>query len=52
MSLRRDTPIQVLRMGCGEPLMARAPLAWRCLAKLPSAVGSRRGRTKAAEGRR
>ena len=52
MSLRRDIPIHVLHMGCGERLIARVPLAWRYLPKFPSAVGSRRGRNQAAEGRR
>ena len=52
MSLRRDIRLCMLHMGCGERLVARAPLAWRHLVKVASAVGSRRGRTKAAEGRR
>ena len=52
MSVKRETPLRTLHMGCGESLVARAPLAMHYLGRVQAGGLARRGRPKSDEGGR
>ena len=52
MSLKRETPLRTLHMGCGESLVARVSLAMRYLERARIGGLARRKSPKLDEGRR
>ncbi len=52
MSMKRETPLRALHMGCGESLVARVSLAVRHPGRVRAGGRASHRRSKSDEGRR